>query len=140
MSGPWHPTGRARVSARRPSALGICDRCQGTYNLIDLRWQWFWAGMNLQNSQLLVCNGCYDEPNQQLRTIIIPPDPLPVFNPRPERYSTIVPSFIATESSIFAGDDITTESGQTLIHEIQDTPTPTPQLPVIYPLVPGPYS
>ena len=65
---------------------------------------------------------------------------MPVFNPRPERYSTLVPSFMATESSTFAGDDITTEDGVNLIHEIQDTPTPSPELPVIYPLVPGPYS
>ena len=140
MSGPWHPTGKARVSARSPSALAICDRCQGTYNLVDLHWQWAWAGMKLQNIRLLVCSRCLDEPNQQLRTIIIPPDPIPVFNPRPERYTTIVPSFVATESTTFAGDDITTEAGDTLIHEIQDLPTPSPELPVIYPLVPGPYS
>lgn len=96
--------------------------------------------MHLQNIRLLVCSHCYDTPNQQLRTIILPPDPLPVFNPRPEQYSTIVPSFMATESSTFAGTDLTTEDGVNLIHEIQDTPTPTPQLPVIYPLVPGPFS
>jgi len=140
MSGPWHPTGRGRVSARSPSALACCDRCNFVYNLSDLRWQWFWAGMKLQNSQLLVCRTCYDEPNQQLRTIIIPPDPLPVFNPRPERYTSEVPSYMAEESSTFAGIDLTTEDGVNLIMEIQDVPSPTPELPVIYPLVPGPYS
>ena len=99
-----------------------------------------WAGVKLQTFNMLVCRTCWDRPQEQLRTIIIPPDPIPVLNPRPERYTTIVPSFMATESSTFAGDDLTTENGVNLIMEIQDTPTPSPELPVIYPLVPGPYS
>ena len=98
-----------------------------------------WAGVKLQTYDILVCSQCWDTPQEQLRVIIIPPDPMPVLNPRPERYTTIVPSFIATESSTFAGDDITTEDGRGLIHEIGDTPTPSPELPVIYPLVPGVY-
>jgi len=138
--GAWHPSGRARVSASRPQALAICDDCGFTYNLVDLRQRQQWAGVKLQTFNILVCRTCWDIPNQQLRTIIIPPDPLPVFNPRPERYSTIVPSFVATESTTFAGDDITTEGGDTLIMEIQVVPSPTPELPAIYPLVPGPYS
>lgn len=138
--GAWHPSGRARVSASRPQALAICDDCGFTFNLVDLRPRVQWAGVKLQTFNMLVCRTCWDVPQEQLRTIIIPPDPIPVLNPRPERYSTIVPSFVATESSIFAGDDIATEDGKTLIHEIQDTPTPSPELPVIYPLVPGPYS
>lgn len=134
MSGPWHPTGRARVSARRPSALGICDRCGFTYNLKDLRWQYQWAGAHLQNLRLLVCeNTCLDIPQEQLRSIIIPPDPLPVFNPRPEQYTQEVPSYVATESPAFAGTDITTEDGNKLIWEIEDTPSPDPNNPVIYP-------
>lgn len=138
--GVWHPSGRARVSARSPQALAVCDNCQFTYNLIDLRPRVQWVGVKLQTYNMLVCRTCWDKPQEQLRTIIIPPDPMPVFNPRPERYTTIVPSFIATESSIFAGNDLTTEDGVNLIHEIQVVPSPTPQLPAIYPLVPGPYS
>ena len=137
--GAWHPSGRATVSARSPSALAICDACGFTYNLKDLRPRVQWAGAKLQTFNMLVCRTCWDVPQEQLRTIIIPADPLPVYNPRPERYTTIVPSFIATESSTFAGDDITTEAGQGLIHEIGDTPTPSPELPVIYPAVPGVY-
>jgi hypothetical protein len=70
---------------------------------------------------------------QQLRSIIIPADPLPVFNPRPEAYDTTVPNFVATESSTFSGSDITTESGDNLIWEIEDTPLPDPNNPVLYP-------
>jgi hypothetical protein len=29
-----------------------------------------------------VCNRCYDEPQQQLRAIVIPADPVPIMNPR----------------------------------------------------------
>ncbi len=137
---PWHQNGRARISARRPEAKAICDACGFMYSLADLRARQQWAGMKLQTFNQMVCSTCWDVPNQQLRTIILPPDPMPVYNPRPERYTAIVPSFMATESATFAGDDITTESGDTIIMEIQVTPSPTPQLPAIYPLVPGPYS
>ena len=133
----WHPSGRARVSARRPQALAICQRCQFTYNLVDLRPVVQWAGVKLQTYDILVCRSCWDVPQENIRVIIIPPDPVPVLNPRPERYSEMVPSFITLEDGSAA---LTTEDGLVLIDEIQDTPTPSPELPVIYPLVPGPYS
>jgi hypothetical protein len=138
--GAWHPSGRAKVSARSPRALGVCDSCGFTYNLVDLRPRQQWTGMKIQTFNQLVCRTCWDIPQPQLRTIIIPPDPIPVYNPRPERYTSEVPSYMAEESSTFAGIDLTTEDGKNLIHEIQDVPSPTPELPVIYPLVPGPYS
>lgn len=134
MSGPWHQTGRGRVSASHPSALGVCDRCGFTYNLKDLVWQYQWAGPKLQNLRLLVCVPlCLDKPQEQLRTIVIPADPVPVLNPRPEQYSETVPNFVATESSTFSGNDLTTESGDNLIWEIEDTPLPDPNNPVLYP-------
>jgi len=34
----------------------------------------------------LVCKSCLDVPQEQLRTIILPPDPVPISNPRPENY------------------------------------------------------
>jgi len=39
------------------------------------------------NKNLLKCPHCYDEPNPQLRAIVIPADPDPVYNARPEQYS-----------------------------------------------------
>lgn len=39
------------------------------------------------NKQVLVCpNRCYDQPQEQLRAIVLPPDPPPVWQPRPEQY------------------------------------------------------
>lgn len=129
MSGPWHQTGRGRVSSRSPNALAVCDRCNFTYNHSDLSWQFQWTGVKLQNLRLLVCKTCLDIPQAALKTIIIPPDPLPVLNPRPEQYAVTVPSFVATE----AGDNITTESGDNIIWEIEDTPLPDPNNPALYP-------
>lgn len=97
MSGPWHPTGRGRVSARSPQALACCDRCNFVVNRVDLRYQLQWQGFKLQNLQLLVCERCYDLPSVQLKTIIIPADPLPIYNPRPEQYIAEVWSYRATQ-------------------------------------------
>lgn len=38
----------------------------------------------MQNLRILVCPKCYDLPNEQLRSILIPADPVPLQNPRPQ--------------------------------------------------------
>jgi hypothetical protein len=81
-------SGRARTSASNPEAFGVCDRCSMWYNLRDLRWQMDWRGASLMNIRLLVCNDCYDDPQQQLRAIVVPADPVPVVNPRIEPFAT----------------------------------------------------
>lgn len=122
MSGPWHPTGRGRVSSRTPRALAVCDRCGLTYNLKDLKWQMQWQGMQLQNLRILVCKPCLDRPSIQLKTIILPPDPLPVFNPRPEAYDAEVGSNMTTMSDVW----FATMAGVPLVMVSQITPTPNP--------------
>ena len=79
-------SGRARTSARNPRAFGVCDRCALWYNHYELSWQYDWAGASLINKRILVCDICYDTPQNQLRAIIIPADPLPVVNARVEPY------------------------------------------------------
>ena len=79
-------SGRARTSASAPRAHAICDRCGFRYNHVDLKWQFDWAGASLVNKRMLVCNTCYDEPQQQLRAIVIPADPVPIQNPRIEYF------------------------------------------------------
>lgn len=79
-------TGRARVNSRNPQAFGVCDRCAMWYNHADLRWQYDWAGASLINKRILVCDSCYDEPQQQLRAIALSADPIPIINPRTEPY------------------------------------------------------
>ena len=80
-------SGRARTSAKNPQAFAICDRCAIWYNHVNLRWQYDWAGASLINKRILVCNTCYDTPQEQLRAIIIPADPVPIVNPRVEPYA-----------------------------------------------------
>lgn len=80
--------GRARTSASHPRAHAICDRCGFRYNHFQLRWQYDWAGTSLVNKRILVCGRCYDKPQQQLRAIILPADPVPIQNPRTEPFVT----------------------------------------------------
>ncbi len=77
---------RAAVSRSHPRAHAICDRCGFRYNHDELQWQHQWAGTKLQNLRILVCQSCLDVPQEQLRTIILPADPVPIKDPRPEFY------------------------------------------------------
>lgn len=79
-------SGRARASATRPQAFGVCDRCGCWENLVNLRWQFDWRGAALQNLRILVCYRCIDTPQQQLRAIVVPADPVPVVNARVEPF------------------------------------------------------
>jgi hypothetical protein len=78
--------GRAVIDPNNPSALGICDRCGFLFNLRALRWQMQWVGTTVQNVHLRVCSRCYDTPQEQLRAIVLPPDPMPVNQPRTEPF------------------------------------------------------
>ena len=80
-------SGRARTDARNPRAFAICDRCAIWYNHYQLSWQYDWAGASLVNKRILVCSTCYDTPQEQLRAIVIPADPVPIVNPRVEPYA-----------------------------------------------------
>ncbi len=80
--------GRAEIDPFAPQALGICDRCGFQYNLRALRYQYQWAGDTMINLHLRVCDRCHDVPQEQLRIIRLPPDPLPVMDPRPEDFAS----------------------------------------------------
>lgn len=78
--------GRARISSRNPRAAAQCDRCGLIYSHSDLSWQYQWAGASLINKRILVCDTCNDVPQQQLRAIVVPADPVPIQNPRATDY------------------------------------------------------
>lgn len=142
----WARYTHASVSMAHPRALGVCDRCGFVYNHDDLQWQYQWAGPKLQNLRILVCKSCLDEPQEQLRTIILPPDPIPISNPRPGEFGSmvisshpgdfqsIVPSQIVVESSVepdlgTIGDRtpiVTQNTSRALLTEITVTPNPDP--------------
>ncbi len=103
--------GRARTSATSPQAHAICDRCGFRYNHVDLRWQYDWRGASLQNIRLLVCNTCYDVPQEQLRAIVVPADPVPIVNPR-------IQNFAVAESNTRV------TSGQSTVDPVTGIPVP----------------
>lgn len=129
----WVRNTHASIDRNRPSALGNCDRCDMTYLHRDLSWQFQWSGPRLQNIRILVCPSCKDEPQMQLRTILIPPDPLPILNPRQDQHqlmtqSSTPPGFASGAPNVLATQDenwLTTQSTLPLITEITVTPTPT---------------
>ena len=79
-------SGRARVSPTNPQAFGVCDSCGMWYNRCDLRNQVEWRGASLLPLYLYKCNQCYDVPQEQLRAITIPADPIPIIQPRVEPF------------------------------------------------------
>lgn len=93
------PHGRAKVSARNPQAFGICDRCGFLYNHNQLQWQFDWAGASLINKRILVCDTCNDVPQQQLRAIVVPADPVPIQNPRTQDYVQAETNYRTTQGN-----------------------------------------
>lgn len=130
MSGPFHPTGRAKVSTRHPRAIGVCNRCGFWYQRTQLRNQLQWQGLKLQPLNIYVCHTCYDRPQPQLKTIILPPDPLPVYLPFPEPFDVEVPSNMTT----LGGTWFVTTSGVEIVMMSKVTPNPDPNNPVLFPL------
>lgn len=80
--------GHARTNTRNPQAAAVCDRCGFRYNLSSLGRQFQWAGSTLMDTGYLVCPRCNDKPFDQYRTLILPPDPYPRENPRPDVQAT----------------------------------------------------
>jgi hypothetical protein len=79
------PYGHARIDATSPRARAVCDRCGFQYNHEDLQWQFDWRGPKVQNLRILVCDECLDDMQMNgQRTILIPADPIPIQNARPE--------------------------------------------------------
>ena len=104
-------SGRASTSATSPQAHAICDRCGFRYNHVNLKWQYDWRGASLQNIRLLVCNSCYDTPQEQLRAIIVPADPVPINQPR-------------TQDFVTASTNTRVTSGQNTVDPVTGFPVP----------------
>jgi len=103
--------GRAKINSRSPQAAGRCDGCGFIFSRSALRPQLQWAGNKLINLKQLVCRRCNDIPQTQLRAIVLPADPMPVLNPRPENY-------------IWASTDYRATSGQNTVDPLTNIPIP----------------
>lgn len=105
----WLPK-LAEVDSENPNAFAMCGRCGFLTNIDKMVWQYSYEGsMSPQNTQILTCgrSGCLDPLNAQDAPIILPPDPLPVFNARPYPYTLEESSWLLTED----GSILTTEAG-----------------------------
>ena len=91
-------SGRARTSSRNPRAFAVCQRCGIWNNRDQLTFQFAWRGAQLQNTYILVCNRCLDVPTEQLRAIVLPPDPVPIFYPSVEDFRTDETTYRAVTS------------------------------------------
>jgi hypothetical protein len=112
----WRPHGHVRVNARSPNAAGICDRCGFAYNHNRLQWQWEWSGNRLINLRLLVCDRCLDVPQEQLRARVLTPDPVPIYNARPEPFAPTGVSPDETDYlTLIGGSHLATISGLTIL-------------------------
>lgn len=78
--------GRARTSPTRPQAHAICQRCGFRVNRVDMINQPEWRGAALLPINIYVCGRCLDVPQEQLRAIVLPADPVPVLLPFPEPF------------------------------------------------------
>lgn len=93
----YNKTGRAYVNPDKPQAFAVCDYCGMWWNHVKLKWQVEWNATQLYNKRMLVCPDCYDAPHEQFRTVILPPDPPPVINPRLEPYRFDEVNFLVTQ-------------------------------------------
>ena len=99
-----HPQ-RAKTSATNPRAWGTCEACGFITNHEKLQWRYDWRGQRLQNLKILVCQYCIYKPQRQLGTIILPPDPVPIMNARPEQYNIDEQSYdISADYTAIAND------------------------------------
>jgi hypothetical protein len=81
------PAGKyVKTNPADPAAYAICDLCGLRFNHHDLRWNFQWTGAKLYNTQSLRCWRCIDVPQEQLRSIVLPPDPVPILNARVENF------------------------------------------------------
>lgn len=84
------PTGKyVRIDPKNPEALAICDYSGLPCMHKDLVRQMEWRGDGLVWTGLLVNKRFSDIPNEQGRAPLLPPDPIPVANPRPQFFQSM---------------------------------------------------
>lgn len=125
--------GYARTRPSSPRAKGVCDDCGRWYQHSDLQKQLEYRGTALEWTGFLKCRECLDRPQPQLKPILLPPDPVPIMNPRPEYLVndqalqgftsyTLWPSGEALDWAVWLsdglGDPITDQSGNPILLEV----------------------
>lgn len=101
----YRPKGKhVTIDSTSPKALGVCDYSGLLFNRCDLVRQFEWRGEALVWTGYYVGKPYVDIPNPQLKPPILPPDPVPVKDPRPPQYFTQTWSQIAYPEWEFQGN------------------------------------
>lgn len=108
----WRPhPKRADVNPDYPRAWGTDDHSGFINNLHKLSWEYQWAENALINLRFLSAEPYLDTPQEQLRAIIIPADPPPLFNARPEPYLIDETNWLVTQDA----DILETDDGDLMV-------------------------
>lgn len=118
--------GKARVSTSAPAGFAQCDYCYETYNLVDLRPQMEWYGTTLTDTGFKACHRCISRPQDQLRPIILPPDPIPLLQPRPPYYAAVIGLEGFTQYTLEPTDDPPTDKSDVLAQIATNSGIATP--------------
>jgi len=82
----YRPKGKhVQIDSKDPESLGRCDYTGSIFNRSDLVKQMEWRGNALVWTGFYVGRPFADVPNEQLRPPMLPPDPVPIINPRPKQ-------------------------------------------------------
>lgn len=91
---------------QNPRAIAVCDGCDLPVPHDNLRKHMIYSGGDTPVwDGFLVCPNCDDKPNPFFKRQVLPPDPRPIANPRPDTSGNA--QFLATEED----DPIVTEDG-----------------------------
>lgn len=113
MANRPHPAGATNDPHDGP--WSTCDRCGFVYSQVRLQFQFqYRGGVTPQNTGFLVCERCLDGLQYQRSLLIIPPDPMPIMNTRPENYAIDETNYFTTTD----GDIFETDSGDEYISSI----------------------
>ena len=80
-----------------------------------MKFQYQYAGQSIINTGILVHPDEYDVPAAFLQTLILPPDPDPLYNARPEPYTIDETDWVTTGVRGGGGDIINTQDGKQIV-------------------------
>lgn len=116
----FRPKPKYATRSAKAGPWSTCDRCGFNWNLSRLQWQYdFLGGSSPQRTGYLHCPRCLDSLRWQNKLLIIPPDPPPIYNTRPEPYAVDETNWLTSGETEVGGDiitsGITNSSGPALI-------------------------
>lgn len=111
----YRPHSKYASNSAKAGPWSTCDRCGFIWSQSDLQWQFDYVGGPVPQSQgWLVCDRCINPLTLQRQLLILPPDPPPIFNTRPENYTVDESNWLTTQDD----NIITTQDGELFITAI----------------------